>query len=211
MVQLFCSISRLGGFERFTDSWYYELICVISAFGYMLLFLLIYFNKSLQVHPMPIVMMISLVGGTIFFTYIFASRMCPLGLLRLLAGTLTFTWGSSYYEYIAGVVLWEMLVFYSIFYLNAMIWLNQAMAIDLIFMIKYPFRSPNRRLMICYAVTFFSSFIIGVLNSVAYHYVLEKRKKWICLWFLVTVVIYWITVIISIIYAGAKLRRPGIS
>jgi hypothetical protein len=90
----------------FQDKWWYEVICFISAFGYMLLFLLIYFNKSLQVHPMPIVMMISLVGGSIYFTYIFGSNLCRFNLISLFAGSLTFQWGSSYYEYLAAVVLW---------------------------------------------------------------------------------------------------------
>ena len=177
----------------------------------MLLFLLIYFNKSLQVHPMPIVMMISLIGGSIYFTYFFGSGICKIKAYRLLAGTLTFTWGDSYYELLAAVTMWRAIVFYSIFYLNAMIWLNQAMAIDLIFMIKYPFEPPNKRLMRSYALTFFSSLFIGAFNTVAYIGGIESRSKLIGLWFLITVGIYWITAIASIIYARAKLRRPGIS
>jgi|LakMenEpi03Aug12_release.lakeMendotaPanAssembly.Ray.scaffolds.fasta_scaffold422734_1 hypothetical protein len=107
--------------------------------------------------------------------------------------------------------MWRAIVFYSIFYLNAMILLNQAMAIDLIFMIKYPFRPPNQRLMRSYALTLISSVTIGVFNTVAYIEGMKKRSKLIGLWFLVTVLFYWITAIASIIYARAKLKRPGIS
>jgi hypothetical protein len=61
-----------------------------------------------------------------------------------------------------GIVLWQCTVFLSEFLLNAMLWLNIFMAVDLIVSIKYPFK-PKSPLMYS-AFTFSSSLVVAVLN-----------------------------------------------
>lgn len=61
----------------FQDQTWYLTLYLISALGYGLLTLAIYYNPSLQVHPMQLVMAISLVGGSLCFAYFFGTEVCP--------------------------------------------------------------------------------------------------------------------------------------
>ncbi len=62
-----------GVFEH--DKWFLMLV-LLSGLGYSIVGLAIYFNPPLQVHPMPLHMMISLVGASMFFGFFFGNNIC---------------------------------------------------------------------------------------------------------------------------------------
>jgi hypothetical protein len=141
-------------------------LSLVTAIGYSMLALAIYFNPQLQVHPLPLVMMISFVGASIFFSYFFGNEICGLRLYEVTAATIFWRWNDPYYNFWAAIYLWSSAVFLAIFLLNAMLWLNIAMAVDLIVMIKYPFRPKSVRSYVLFS--FASSFVVAFLNELAY-------------------------------------------
>ena len=189
-------------------AWYLGLV-LISALGYGALTIAIYFNPSLQVHPMQLVMAISLVGGSTCFAFFFGSEVCQFGLYKLMSFTLFLKWNDPYSNFYAALILWASVVFLSVFLLNAMLWLNIFMAVDLINTIKYPFRPKSTTFYFIF--TFVSSFIVAALNWIGYHSYYQWRDRLLSIWLVITSVIYLVTAATSIIYAQRKLRKPGIS
>lgn len=184
-------------------------LALITAIGYSMLALAIYFNPKLQVHPLPLVMIISFVGASIFFSYFFGNEFCHFQLYKLTAATFYFRWNDPYYDFWGAVILWGSAVFLSIFLLNAMLWLNIAMAVDLICMIKYPFRPKSVKFYVLFS--FASSFVVAVLNEIAFYNNYLWRYRILSIWLLLTALIYVVTATASIIYAIKQLLRPGIS
>lgn len=153
---------------------------------------------------MPIVMMIAFTGSSIYFIYFFGSNLCQYSLYKLLATTLFFHPGNSFFEYKSALLLWSCIVFYSTFLLNLMIWLNFCMAIDLVFMIKYPFKSKSSGFF--YLISFGTSFVVAVLNCIAYSHSFLDRDFYLSIWFMLSIVMYLVTGISSIIFARRKLK-----
>lgn len=90
-----------------------------------------------------------------------------------------------------------------------MLWLNIFVAVDLINMIKYPFKPKASQFYLLFS--FLSSFAVAILNNVMRLNGYKKRFFWIGSWFMTTTVIYFVTAVASIIYAYRKMRKPGIS
>jgi RsiW-degrading membrane proteinase PrsW (M82 family) len=90
-----------------------------------------------------------------------------------------------------------------------MLWLNIAMAVDLIVMIKYPFRPKSVTFYVL--LSFASSLVVAVLNGFAYRNNYKLRPKILSIWMMFTILVYMVAATTSIIYAIKKLRRPGIS
>lgn len=193
----------------YQESAWYMGMSLVTAVGYSMLALAIYFNPKLQVHPLPLVMMISFVGASIFFSYFFGNEVCQFKLYELAAASIFFRWKDPYYDFWAAIMLWSSAVFLAIFLLNAMLWLNICMAVDLIVMIKYPFRPKSVRSYVIFS--FVSSFIVAVLNEYAFFNNFQDRYKLLSLWLMLTTVVYLVTATASIIYASKKLIKPGIS
>jgi hypothetical protein len=174
-----------------------------------MLTLAIYYNPQLNVHPMNIVMAISFLGAAIFFAYFFGNGVCYFELYKLMAGTLFFRWGDPYYDYMGALVLWASCVFLSVFLLNAMLMLNIFLAVDLVYMIKYPFRPKSSKGYL--AISSVISVIAASLNWLGYHNDYRYREGWLSLWLMFVSLVYLITAAGSILYASRKLRKPGIS
>lgn len=158
---------------------------------------------------MKLHMMISFVGASIFFCYYFGNQLCSFQLYKLLAATIYFKWDDPYFNLLCACELYQSCVFFSIFLLNAMLWLNIFVAVDLINMIKYPFKPKDSQFYLLFS--FLSSLTVAVLNSVFYWYEFEERDFLLGSWFMTTTVIYLLTAVASIIYAYRKMRKPGIS
>lgn len=114
-----------------------------------------------------------------------------------------------YFNLLCACELYQSCVFFSIFLLNAMLWLNIFVAVDLINMIKYPFKPKGSQFYLLFS--FLSSLTVAVLNSVFYWYKFEERDFLLGSWFMTTTFIYLLTAVASIIYAYRKMRKPGIS
>ena len=113
-------------------------------------------------------MMISFVGAATFYSYSVVSVMCEVKTYKVMAASFFFSWNNEYWDFISGVIIWRIGVFVSVFYLNAMIWLNWCLAIDLVYMIKYPFKPSTKRMYLFYGLTFLGSAGVGFANLVAY-------------------------------------------
>lgn len=90
-----------------------------------------------------------------------------------------------------------------------MLWLNIFVAVDLINMIRHPFKPKS--VLFYFVFSFASSFIVATLNSITYWYEYEDRGFYLGIWFVFTTVVYLITALTSIVYAYNKMRKPGIS
>ena len=156
-------------------------------------------------------MMISFVGAATFYSYSVVSAMCEVKTYKVMAASFFFSWNNEYWDFISGVIIWRIGVFVSVFYLNAMIWLNWCLAIDLVYMIKYPFKPSTKRMYLFYGLTFLGSAGLGFANLVAYDRDFAKRNKRLSTWLCLSSLIYIITALISIFYSWVKLRSPGIS
>lgn len=160
---------------------------------------------------MPLIMKISFFGAATFYGYTVISAMCILKTYKVLAVSLFFSLNNSYWEFISGVIIWRIGVFASVFNLNAMIWFNWCLAVDLIFMIKYPLKPSAKRMYWFNGLTLLSSACVGFTNLVAYTRENASRNELLSSWLIFSSLIYIITALISIFYSWVKLRSPGIS
>ena len=160
---------------------------------------------------MPLIMTISFVGAATFYSYSVVSVMCKVKTYKVMAASFFFSWNNAYWDFISGVIIWRIGVFVSVFYLNAMIWLNWCLAIDLVYMIKYPFKPSTKRMYFFYGLTFLGSAGIGFANLAEYDRNIETRNEILSTWLCFSSSIYVITALTSIVYSWVKLRSPGIS
>ena len=160
---------------------------------------------------MPLIMTISFVGAATFYSYGVVSVMCKVKTYKVMAASFFFSWNNPYWDFISGVIIWRIGVFVSVFYLNAMIWLNWCLAIDLVYMIKYPFKPSTKRMYLFYGLTFIGSACIGFANLQEYDHHIEKRNEILSTWLCFSSLIYIITALTSIVYSWVKLRSPAIS
>lgn len=97
----------------------------------------------------------------------------------------------------AALYLWASCVFLSVFLVNAMLWLNIFLAVDLINMIKYPFKPKSTTFYFLF--TFFTSFVTASLNWIGYHNSYVQRDKVLTIWLVFSSVIYLVTAAVSIV------------
>ena len=72
-----------------TDAWF-QILMLISGFSSIFFFLIVWFTKELQVHPMRIFMLMSFADGICFFAIAASYKICEYRLNELLALTLFF-------------------------------------------------------------------------------------------------------------------------
>ena len=73
-----------------TELWYYA-ISLLSLCGYSLIALAIYWNNSLQVHPMMLIYYITLVDAALFYDIFLSHYICDLSLYKLFAMTVLYS------------------------------------------------------------------------------------------------------------------------
>ena len=109
--------------------------------------------------------MIAFIGASICWSFFFGQQTCAYLLYKVTAAT--FSWRvDPFNNFVSAVILYRCCVFWSVFLLNAMLWLNIFMAIDLINSIKYPFRPKSSTFYVLF--TAFTSFVLGVSNTFLY-------------------------------------------
>jgi len=157
---------------------------------------------------MQMVGMISYVGASICWSFFFGQQTCVYKLYKINAATFGFNL-SPYSYFVSAVTLWRCCVFWSVFLLNAMLWLNIFMALDLINSIKFPFRPKTSRYYVLFTIA--SSFIVACFQTMMYTRGFRWQTRLLAVWFSLTSLIYLCSAVYSILYARRKLQRPGIS
>lgn len=117
---------------------------VLSILGYSLLALVIYRNKSLQVHPMNLIYYITIVDSILLFDVFASFKVCSWHIYELFTKTVLFSnEPARQLDAIWYTGASKNLIATSLSYLSIL--LNTCLAIDLILMIKYPFVVKEKR------------------------------------------------------------------
>jgi hypothetical protein len=144
---------------------------LIGVLGNIWLVFLIKYNKDLQVHPMKLIMAISFVDAYMNLNMVANSDICSYGQQKLFARTVLFDSGPVA-EYTSLYLLYNISNASDVFLLFVTILLNTFLALDLILMIRLPFKSKES----LYTIYLTSSVLISATLSVSY--MLIGRIEW---------------------------------
>jgi hypothetical protein len=176
--------------------------------------LVIWYNKELQAHPMKLIFVIAFVETSLAMITYTSYNVCTYHLYEFFAETVYFR-SDLYAQQRALWVLAVSANFFSIFFIFMNIVLNAALAIDLILMLKYPFKAKEPRIPMYVITAFITSCLLCItwVMTVAKSQQLNTiRPAKPVMWFAVTLIVLQLLIsIVSIIYALVKLCRPGIS
>ena len=137
----------------FNDQSWYMLMGFLSGLINVAFYLIIRQIKELQVHPMKLFMYIAAAEGAHQLNFSFTALMCPLYQPELLAYTVFFT-NDPATVYSCAVFLLSMANFVSIFCLNMALYLSLCLCIDLILMIRMPFKQKDARISLYLSLAF---------------------------------------------------------
>jgi hypothetical protein len=189
-----------------------------SVCGYSLLALVIYCNKELQIHPMKMFMVMALVDAATCLVIMEANDICKLSLYKVFAATVYFS-TDPYAQYRATWILIAAKNFAIVFLMLLSNMLNTCLAVDLILMIKHPFKVKEKRFSlyiwfsVCASVLICAAWVL----TFDYRFLKTYNELWpvpsfyVAIFTTVVMGAYFVIAIVSVIYAIKQLCRPGIS
>jgi hypothetical protein len=205
-----------GGYNIDKTTWFH-VVSLISVVGYILLALAIYCNKELQIHPMRLFFVMSLVDAAVCLLVYEAGNVCTWNLYEFFAATVFFS-EQPQAQYRALWILQATKNYFAILCMFTTIMLNTCLAVDLILMIKHPFKIKEKRTQVYIALSFAVAFLMTTAWAATLNYYpdpkwgtwpLPNRVVIVCAY--VILVSYLLLAFTSIFYAFTKLCRAGIS
>jgi hypothetical protein len=145
--------------SNFSDTWWYNTLAGLSILGYSFIVLVTWFNIELQVHPLKLLFYISLADLFMIMVVFSGYKICDFNLHEFFAKTVLF----SDTELSVYTALWLLNVYMNIFilfFVYVSVILNTCLAVDLVLMIKYPFKVKEKRLPRYFAVTLIISVVM---------------------------------------------------
>jgi hypothetical protein len=186
----------------------------LSIIGYSIMALVIWWNKELQVHPMKLILYIAMVDTALSLISFTSYNICAWKIYEFFSHYVYFR--TDWFAYQRS--LWVINVsanYFSVFLIFMSIMLNACLAVDLILMLKHPFKSKEARIPL-YLV---SSIAVTVFITTAWLMTVYKSPvtstivpaKWVLKCAILIIILQLLVSIYSVIYALWKLCKPGIS
>lgn len=149
-VERICGYVRLyGGWFQMTDdyntSWWFTLIMFLSISISLAFFMVIYWTKELQAHPMKLIMTIALSESAFQYLLIAQFYICETRANELFSYTVLWSWEEE--DLIKStLILVASSLYCAFFFLLFSLTLNTMLCLDLILMVRYPFERKEARL-----------------------------------------------------------------
>jgi len=207
-----------NGKNVFEDTWWFSTISILSILGFLGLGLAIKFNPSLQVHPMKLVMWISFADSALCNIVLMSYNVCSDHLYEFFASTVMFS-SDIEDQYRALWILQASKNIIAVFLTLLIFLMNMCLAIDLIWMIRYPFASKSKNIPLFLLFSFSVALVLTVLwyNTIQYQKVGKRDvlepvpDNYIIVATTSVIVSYFTASVVSVLYALKHLCTGGIS
>ena len=118
---------------------------LISVLLGLTFFSFVYYNKELQVHPMKLIMFMTLAESAVQFALLAQFYICTTGANKLFNYTVFFN-SDDFTLARSTIILSYSSMFVAFLCVNLSIVLNTMLCLDLILMVRYPFAMKENRL-----------------------------------------------------------------